>query len=110
MFLSLGLDSLYSYQGDYAKNGTTDKRNPVVNHPQGTADGRQNHGCNVVDGEAHGYAGCDVLGVSNFLEIGLYGDVEIVKDLVQDVKNHNQPFGLSGCICHKNKYQAELFY
>jgi len=106
----LSLDSLHRHQGDEAEHGSPDKRNPVIDHPQGTADGRQNYGCNVVDGETHGYAGCNVPGVSNFLEIGLDGDVEIVKDLVQDVKNHNQPFGLSGCICHKNKHQAEIFY
>ena len=110
MYLSLSLDSLHSHQGDEAKHGTTDKRNPVINHPQDTADCRQNHCRNMVDGETHGDAGCDVLGVSNFLKIGLDGDVEIVKDLVQNVKNHNQPFGLNGCICHKNKYQAEIFY
>ena len=86
--MSLSLDSLHRHQGDEAKHGTTDKRNPVVNHPQDTADCRQNHGCNVVNGETHGYAGCDVLGVSNFLGIGLDGDMEIVKNLVQEVKNH----------------------
>ena len=110
MYLSLSLDSLHSHQGDETKYSTTDKRNPVINHPQHTAYCRQDYGCDVVYGETHRYACCDVFGVSNFLEIGLDGDVEIVKDLVQEVKNHNQPFGLSGCICHKNKYQAEIFY
>ena len=36
MFLSLSLDSLHSHQGDETKHGSTDKRNPVINHPQGT--------------------------------------------------------------------------
>ncbi len=109
-FLFLSLDFLHSHQGDKAKHGTADKRNPVINHPKGPAYGRQNHCCNVVHGETYGYACCDVFGVSDFLEIGLDGDVKIVKNLVQEVKNHNQPFGLSGCICQKNKYQAEIFY
>jgi len=56
MHLSLSLDSLHSHQGDEAKHSTTDERNPVINHPQGTAYCRQNYCCNVVDGETHGYA------------------------------------------------------
>jgi len=39
----------------------------------------------VIDGKADGYTGCNIFWISDFMEIGLDGDVEIIKELVQEI-------------------------
>ena len=76
---------LHSHPGNQAAVSTAHKWNPIINHPQYTTYRRENNGGDMIYGKTHRDAGCYITGVRDLLEIGLDGDMEIVKNLVQNI-------------------------
>jgi hypothetical protein len=82
---------LYSHllndnQGNQAQTRTDQKWNPIVNHPEQSANKRKKDCGDVVDGVARGHAGSDVHGIRYLLKIGQYPHREIEKEVIQDIQ------------------------
>lgn len=61
-------DPLDHDQSHNPQEGTGNERYPIIDHPERPPDQRQNHGSDMVDGEADRHVWSDVLGVGHLLE------------------------------------------
>jgi hypothetical protein len=99
-------DHLHSNQRDQAHDGSADKGNAIINHPQQTTEGGQKNGRNVIDGKSDGHTGRYISGVSHLLKIGADGNGKVEKNMIQNIEKSDNQFGSGDGISRKNKNQA----
>ena len=81
-------------QGNQAQTGPDQKWNPVVNHPEQSANERKKDCGDVIDGVTRRHTGGNVPGIRDLLKIGQYPHREIEKEVIQDVQDGQQHPGI----------------